>query len=172
VLLFGVPHQPITAAIALGSNVGDRRAHIEFGFDALARLPDSRLIARSTVIETAAAGPVPQGPYLNAAAVLDTALRPSDLLAHLLAAERERGRDREREQRWGPRTLDLDLLLFGDRIIHEPGLTIPHPRLHERLFVLEPLAEIAAGTNVPGLGQTVGGLLDQLRHATQKASGD
>jgi 2-amino-4-hydroxy-6-hydroxymethyldihydropteridine diphosphokinase len=162
----------VTAAIALGTNLGDRRAHIAFAFDALARLPDSKLIASSRVVETAPVGPVEQGDYLNAAAVLETNLPARDLLGHLLSIERLRGRDRAREQRWGPRTLDLDLLLYGDRIIDEPGLAVPHPRLHERLFVLGPLAEVAPDLVVPGLGRTVEQLLKRASSATGKGPSD
>jgi 2-amino-4-hydroxy-6-hydroxymethyldihydropteridine diphosphokinase len=109
----------------------------------------------SDAIETDPVGPVPQGRFLNAAATLHTALEARDLLDQLLAIERQRGRTRAREERWGPRTLDLDLLLYGDRIIEEPGLSIPHPRLHERTFVLAPLSQIAPDVVVPTLGRTI-----------------
>src|SRR5262245_5749475 len=105
---------PTAAAIALGSNLGDRAAHMAAGFDGIARL--GMLVARSGVIETAPVGPVAQGPYLNAAAVVRTELAARELLAALLEIERTHGRDRAKEQRWGPRTLDLDLLLYGDAI--------------------------------------------------------
>jgi 2-amino-4-hydroxy-6-hydroxymethyldihydropteridine diphosphokinase len=154
-----VPAQPVTAAIALGSNLGDRRAHLAAALDAIARLPGAHLIAASDFIQTEPVGPVPQGPFLNAAAVVETTLPPSALLESLLRIESSRGRDRAREQRWGPRTLDLDLLVHGDRVICEAGLTIPHPRLHERLFVLEPLAQIASELRIPPGGRTVRELL-------------
>jgi 2-amino-4-hydroxy-6-hydroxymethyldihydropteridine diphosphokinase len=157
----------VTAAIALGSNLGDRHAHIAFAFDALSKLPGVQLTGRSSIIETAPVGPIPQGPYLNAAAAILTTLNAADLLTHLLAIERLHGRDRNSEQRWGPRTLDLDLLLYGIQVISEDGLSVPHPRLHERLFVLEPLAEVLPGAVVPGLNKTVAILLAEAKGATQ-----
>jgi 2-amino-4-hydroxy-6-hydroxymethyldihydropteridine diphosphokinase len=153
---------PTLSAIALGSNLGDRSAHIHAAFEAIARLPLTSLLSRSDIVETAPVGPHPQGPYLNAAAAILTLLTPRDLLARLLDIERARGRDRAVEQRWGPRTLDLDLLLYGDLKLSEPGLTLPHPRLHERLFVLEPLARILPSSVVPGRGR-VADLLARAR---------
>jgi 2-amino-4-hydroxy-6-hydroxymethyldihydropteridine diphosphokinase len=155
----------VPAAIALGSNLGDRRAHIWAAIDALAALPGTRLLAASDLIETDPVGPAPQGPYLNAAALIATTLPPRALLDHLLAIEHGRGRQRSAGQRWGPRTLDLDLLLYGDMVISEPGLIVPHPHLHTRDFVLLPLAQIAAGMVVPSLGATVGELARSCTHA-------
>lgn len=152
----------IVACIGLGSNLGDRAGHLRAGVDALSALPHTELIAASDPIQTDPVGPVPQGPYLNAAAMVRTSLSPRVLLNVLLAIERTRGRDRSREQRWGPRPLDLDLLLYGNAVVDEPGLTIPHPRLHERAFVLVPLAQIASGLVVPTLGRTVRELLDSV----------
>lgn len=145
-----------TVAIALGSNVGDRHDHLAFAFEALARLPKTRLVARAPVFETAplaAPGVDPGGPYLNSAAIIETMLEPRDLLDRLHDIELQRGRHRSAEWRWAPRTLDLDILTYGDRIMNEPRLTIPHPRLHERLFVLEPLAAIAPDLMIPGKGK-------------------
>lgn len=159
------PNPPVHAAIALGSNLGDRAAAIHFAFDNLDSLPATRLIAASSIIETPPAGPILQGPYLNAAALIETTLPPCDLLDRLLEIERARGRQRSLEQRWGPRTLDLDLLLYGDHILDEPGLIIPHPRLHERSFVLIPLAQVAGDMLVPTLGKTVLELRDSLEPA-------
>ena len=151
---------PLTfAAIGMGSNVGLREAHIEAGFAGLAAIERTSLIGRSSVIGTDPVGPEGQGPYLNAAALVATKLGARELLGALLAIEATRGRDRSAEQRWGPRTLDLDLLLFGDEVIELPGLTVPHPRMHERAFVLRPLAEIAGDMVVPSMGATVAGLL-------------
>jgi 2-amino-4-hydroxy-6-hydroxymethyldihydropteridine diphosphokinase len=142
-----------TAYIALGSNQGDRLTHIRGAIEALAQTPGVEVVLRSSPYETApVGGPPGQGPYLNAVIAIRTTLTPEALLAHLLAVEATLGR--VRTVRDGPRTIDLDLLLFGDVILDTPNLTIPHPRLHERLFVLEPLAEIAPGMVHPRLGKT------------------
>ena len=126
--------------MALGSNVGDREAHLAHARARLATLPRTRLAATSSVEETAPLGPVPQGPYLNQMVLLETELTPADMLRHLHAIEGERGRVRSR--RWGPRTLDLDIVRFGDRQVHEAGLTIPHPELQQRAFWLREIAEL------------------------------
>jgi len=128
--------------VALGSNMGDRAAHLAYARDRLAGLPDSRLLKASRVEETAPLGPVPQGPYLNQMVLLETTLEPGTLLDHLHAIEAERGR--ERRVRWGPRTLDLDIVRYGDRVMREPELTIPHPGLPERDFWQRELAELDA----------------------------
>ena len=128
--------------VALGSNVGDRAAHLAFARDRIATLPDTRVVALSQVEETAPLGPIPQGAYLNQMALLETALGPRDMLLGLLEIERERGRDRT--ERWGPRTLDLDIVRYGDWVVSEPGLTVPHPELPNRDFWLRELAELEA----------------------------
>lgn len=153
----------MTAALALGSNLGDRRAHIEHAFQALDSLPGTRVTARSSVIETEPLGPAGQQNYLNAAALVQTSLPARVLLDAMLVIESSRGRVRPDAVRWGPRTLDLDLLLYADDRIDEPGLVIPHPRLAERLFVLIPLAEIAPAVAVPGRARTVSDLLAALQ---------
>lgn len=134
--------------VALGSNLGDRAAHLAHARARLAALPDTALIAASAVEETAPLGPVPQGPYLNQMVLLETALPPAELLRRCLAIEAERGR--ERGERWGPRTLDLDLVRFGDRVVREPGLTLPHPELAHRDFWRREIAELE--TPVPAHG--------------------
>ncbi|MBI1369535.1 MAG: 2-amino-4-hydroxy-6-hydroxymethyldihydropteridine diphosphokinase [Planctomycetes bacterium] len=148
------------ACLGLGSNLGDRAAYLQGAREALAILPESRLVAFSCIYETPPVGPVEQGPYLNAAAVIETNLAPHDLLAHLRAIERAAGR--ERHERWGPRTLDLDILLYEDRVIAADDLTVPHPHLHERWFALKPLAEIAPQMVHPTLGATIAELLNRV----------
>ena len=128
--------------VALGSNVDDRAAHLAFARARLGELPDTRLIAASQVEETAPLGPVPQGPFLNQMVLLETSLPPRDLLLGLLELERERGRDRG--ERWGPRTLDLDIVRYGDWVVSESGLTVPHPELPNRDFWRRELAELEA----------------------------
>lgn len=150
----------VTAAIGIGSNLGDRSESIAFAHRRLAALGDLRC---AETVETPPIGPPGQGPYLNTAALLETSLGPRELLDALLAIERAAGRERANEQRWGPRTLDLDLLLHGDTVLDEPGLHLPHPRMHERFFVLEPLATLAPTLLHPQLNRTVAQLLDDLR---------
>ena len=143
-------------AIALGSNLGDRRANLDYGVDAL-RAHLSR-VTISAYLETEPSGVAePQPTYLNAALTGDTDLSARALLDLLLSIERERGRARPRAM--APRTLDLDLILYGSAVIMEPGLTVPHPRFRERRFVLEPLATIAPELIDPVTGQTIAELL-------------
>lgn len=133
------------AFIAIGSNLGPRHATIHAGLRDLARVPGVRVVRLSSIIETDPVGPPGQGPYLNAAAELDTTLEPHALLDAMLKVERAHGRDRSGAERWGPRTLDLDLLWYDGVTLDEPGLTLPHPRMRERAFVMIPLREIAPG---------------------------
>lgn len=135
---------PERVYLALGSNVGDRDAHLAHARARLDALPDTRLVAASRVEETAPIGPVPQGPFLNQMVLLETSLNPADLLAHCLAIETERGRDRREGQRWGLRTLDLDIVRYGTRTVREPDLTIPHPELPRRDFWQREIAELEA----------------------------
>jgi 2-amino-4-hydroxy-6-hydroxymethyldihydropteridine diphosphokinase len=146
--------------IGLGSNLADPRAQIEAALRALARLPQTRLVRRSRLYRSAPWGRLDQPEFVNAAAVLETDLPPRELLDGLLAIERNAGRTRD-ATRWGPRVLDLDILIHGDTVIDEPGLHLPHPHLHERAFVLVPLTEIAADLMVPGRG-SVDSLLRQI----------
>jgi 2-amino-4-hydroxy-6-hydroxymethyldihydropteridine diphosphokinase len=149
----------VTAAyVGLGANLGDREAAIRA---AAATLPASRL---SAIRETEPWGYGDQPPFLNAAAEVETELPPRAFLDRLLEIERSLGRRRD-GPRWGPRSIDLDLLLYGDEVVDEPGLTVPHPRLSERVFVLEPLAELAPSLFVPGK-DTVQALLAELQSRT------
>jgi 2-amino-4-hydroxy-6-hydroxymethyldihydropteridine diphosphokinase len=133
------------AAIALGSNLGDRAAFLARAREAIGRLPRTRLLAASDVQETAPLGPVPQGHYLNQMLLVETGLEPRTLLEALLAIESAEGR--VRGERWGPRTLDCDIVLFGDRFVREPGLVVPHPELPNRDFWRRELREL--GLDVP-----------------------
>lgn len=133
-------------------------------------MPFTFLLRRSKFIETEPIGPPGQGRYLNAAATVSTALTARQLLHGFREIERSRGRRRPDPEKWGPRTLDLDLLLYGSWMINEPRLIVPHPRMFGRLFVLEPLAEIAGDTAVPGKEKTVAGLLADLRAAKTPAA--
>jgi 2-amino-4-hydroxy-6-hydroxymethyldihydropteridine diphosphokinase len=138
------------AYIGIGSNLDGPRAQVESAFAELARLPRTRLAARSSLYRSAALGYASQPDFINAVAELDTALRAHELLAELQAIEARHARERSFAN--APRTLDLDLLLFGDARIDEPHLVVPHPRMHERAFVLAPLLEIAPQTAIPGRG--------------------
>jgi 2-amino-4-hydroxy-6-hydroxymethyldihydropteridine diphosphokinase len=156
--------QPVIAAVAIGSNLGDRETHLRFAFDRLATLLDHLRV--SSVRETEPVGVSrSQPPFLNAATVGETTRSAGELLGALHAIEQEHGRERPFPN--APRTLDLDLILFGDAVIHEPELTVPHPRFRERRFVLEPLAEVAPELRDPVSGKTVRALLaDLMRAAT------
>lgn len=138
------------AFIGLGSNLGDPEAKVRQGIAALAELPQTQLAAASSLYRSAALGHVDQPDFVNAVARISTGLAPQALLAALLAIEKRFGR--ERSFRNAPRTLDLDLLLYDERNIDEPGLVVPHPRMHERSFVLTPLLEIAPACLIPGKG--------------------
>ncbi len=128
------------ACIALGSNVGDRHGYLTRARAALDALPDSHILARSTIEETAPLGGMPQGAYLNQMIALETALPPADLLAHLLRIEQREGRTRE--IRWGSRTLDLDIVRFDEQTVNDPELRVPHPELAHRDFWQRELAEL------------------------------
>jgi 2-amino-4-hydroxy-6-hydroxymethyldihydropteridine diphosphokinase len=142
----------VPCAIALGSNLGDSRRTLQLALAALHSPPDQLLVAQSSLYQTVAIGP-PQPDILNACALVHTTLSPKGFLQRLLSIEQDFGR--VRRERWGPRTLDLDLLFYDQAIITEPGLHIPHPRLRERAFVLVPLAEIAPHWLDPVTGQSI-----------------
>jgi 2-amino-4-hydroxy-6-hydroxymethyldihydropteridine diphosphokinase len=138
------------AAVALGSNMDDPEAQVRRGFDEIAALADTRLLRKSRLYRTAPVGYVDQPDFVNACALVDTGLAPRALLDQLLAIEKRHGRVREIPN--GPRTLDLDIVLYGDQVVDEPGLKIPHPRAHERQFVLVPLYEVWPEAVIPRWG--------------------
>jgi 2-amino-4-hydroxy-6-hydroxymethyldihydropteridine diphosphokinase len=140
------------AYIGLGANLGDRETTLRRALELLAAEPGIEVTAVSTFRDTAPVGLLDQPRFLNAAARIETELGPRELLERLLSVERALGRTRT-GPRFGPRTIDLDLLLYGNSVLSEPGLTVPHPRLRERAFVLEPLAELDPGLVIPGLGE-------------------
>jgi 2-amino-4-hydroxy-6-hydroxymethyldihydropteridine diphosphokinase len=144
-----------TAFVGLGANLGDREGSIRRAAELLGA------VRLSTIRETQPWGYADQPPFLNAVAQFDTELPARELLERLLEIERTLGRTRD-GPRWGPRRIDLDLLLYGEETVDEPGLTVPHPQLHERLFVLEPLAELAPDAEVPGRGPVLA-LLTKLQ---------
>jgi len=143
--------EPVRASLALGANLGDARATVEAAIGALERLPSTRLIARSSLYRTTPVGYADQPDFINAVALVETLLAPRALLDALLDLEQAQGRTRTFAN--APRTLDLDILLYDGQTIHEPGLTIPHPRMHDRAFVLVPLAEIMPDADIPGQGR-------------------
>jgi 2-amino-4-hydroxy-6-hydroxymethyldihydropteridine diphosphokinase len=128
------------AFVALGSNVGDRQAHLAFARDRLAALPGTTLVAASAIEETAPLGPVPQGDYLNQMVLLRTELGPRELLTHCAAIERSAGRTRT--VRWGPRTLDLDIVRYDEAVVRDSDLVVPHPEIPHRPFWQRELAEL------------------------------
>jgi len=138
------------AAVALGSNLENPDAQVRRGFDEIAALPGTELVAKSRLYRTAPVGYVDQPDFVNACALVETTLAPRALLDALLEVERRHGRVRDIPN--GPRTLDLDIVLYGDRVIDEPGLRIPHPRAHERAFVLKPLIDVWPDAVIPGKG--------------------
>jgi 2-amino-4-hydroxy-6-hydroxymethyldihydropteridine diphosphokinase len=138
------------AYVGIGSNLEDPRAQVLRALDELARVPDTRVTARSSLYRTAPIGHAAQPDFINAVAAVDTQLSADALLRELQGIEARHGRERSFPN--APRTLDLDLLLYGDARINEPGLNVPHPRMHERAFVLHPLLEIAPTVEIPQLG--------------------
>ena len=151
------------AFIGVGSNVGDRSGYVDQARQSLAGLARTRLVGFSSVYDTAAAGPVAQGRFLNAAAELETEFDPFELLEALTEIERQSGRaPADKRVKGEPRTLDLDLLLYDDRVILTDTLSVPHPLMHERWFVLKPLADLAPEAVHPIMQVTVGALLKEV----------
>ena len=138
---------PVRAAIALGSNLDHPEAHVTRGFDDLAALPGTKVLARSSLHRTKPVGYADQPDFVNACALVETSLEPRELLEGLMKIERAHGR--KRGIRNGPRTLDLDIILYGDRLVDETDLTIPHPRALEREFVMKPLREVWPDVVIP-----------------------
>ena len=140
------------ALVGLGGNLGDAATTLRHAFKELDALPQTRLLRGSKLYRSRAWGRTDQPDFVNAVAMLQTGLDARELLDALLGIEHDAGRERRADERWGPRTLDLDLLLYGDAVIDEPGLHVPHPHLHERSFALVPLVEIAPDAMIPGIG--------------------
>lgn len=151
------------AFLGLGSNLGDRAAHLYAAIEAIGRLEQTTLLARSPIYQTPPMGPQDQPPYYNMALHLLTALEPKELADATARIERDLGRAAPGKRRhWGPREIDIDLLLYADRVIDTPGLTVPHPGLHERWFVLKPLTDLDRGITHPLLNKTVIDMLNEL----------
>jgi len=161
--------EQVTAYISLGSNLGQREETLRAALRELDELEGVEVTAVSRLRETAPVGGPAQDNYINAVAEVRTSLAAADLLGALQGIEARFGR--KRQERWGPRTLDLDLLLYGEAVIQSPELQVPHPRMHERLFVLEPLCEIAPHARNPTLGRSAAELLARLRGMTQPRGG-
>jgi 2-amino-4-hydroxy-6-hydroxymethyldihydropteridine diphosphokinase len=150
------------AFVGIGSNLGEREELVRQALEELAKLPDTTLVRASSLYDTEPVGEIEQPRFLNAAVMLDTELTARQLLWNLQRIEARLGR--VRSQRWGPRTMDLDLLLYGDLVIEEPELHLPHPELARRAFVLVPLVELDPGLRHPVSGLTVVQMLARLEH--------
>lgn len=153
--------EPVLAYVALGANLGDRESNLRAALSLLEEGDISIARVSSFIENPAVGGPPDSPPFVNAVAEVRTTLSPQRLLDRLLEIERQLGR--QRREKWGPRSIDLDLILYGDRIIQTPTLTIPHPRMHERRFVLQPLAELAPHLVHPVLKQQIAQMLNALQ---------
>jgi 2-amino-4-hydroxy-6-hydroxymethyldihydropteridine diphosphokinase len=161
----------VRAYVGLGSNLGDREGTIHRAVACLAAEDGIEVVSVSSLRETEPWGPVDQPAFANAVVALETDLDPRALLETLLDVERRLGRVRAEGERWGPRGIDLDLLLYGAEVVDEPGLAVPHPHLHERAFALEPLVELAPDAVVPRRGRAAV-LLAGLRREAEAGPGD
>ena len=157
---YGEGVRGIVAFIGIGSNLGDPAAQCRDAFRRIGAIPETRLLRSSSLYRTEPVGPEDQPWFINAVAEIRTGLRPRSLFAALKGIEREMGRTDG--PRWGPRVIDLDLLLYGQEVVAEEDLVIPHPEMHRRRFVLEPLCELASYVIHPAFGVSVSGLLDRL----------
>jgi len=164
------PKTPVMVYLGLGSNVGDREEYIEQAITILKETPGIKVNRRASNYETEAAGGVPQAPYINSAVSISTKLNPYELLSVTQGIEDTLGRERGSE--WGPRTMDIDILMYSDLVLSDDKLTVPHPMMHERLFVLEPMREIAPVAIHPVLEKTVSELFDEKRAETADAYDD
>lgn len=158
--------RPVSAFLGLGSNLGDREAHLRRAVALLAREPGVEVARVSSVYETEPEGVTDQPRFLNQVVEVRTTLPPEALLARALAVEAALGR--VRRERWGPRVIDVDLLLYGEEVVSRPGLQVPHPRLRERVFAMVPLAELAPDLRLPG-GETAGTVAARLVAANPRA---
>lgn len=161
--------QSVLVALALGTNLGDREANFRAAITMLNRAAQIHVELASAALETDPVGLTDQPKFLNGVALLRTTLSPLEFLHTCHAIERGLGRIRDTEQRWGPRTIDLDVLIYGDLILNAPGLTLPHPRMLDREFVLAPLASIAPEIVIPGSDLTVSAALSGLRNGANRA---
>ena len=150
------------AFIGLGSNLGERETQIRRAVEELGKLPRTKLARVSSLYDTAPVGEVEQPRFLNAVGCVETGLTAGELLWNLLLVEQRLGRVRAKVKKWGPRTIDLDLLFYGDLVVEEPGMTVPHPEAHLRAFVLAPLAELDPDFVHPVLGESVAVILLRL----------
>ena len=152
---------PLLTYVGIGSNLDDPQKQVELAVTLLDELPGCHVLKKSSLYRSAPYGDVPQGDFINAVVVLETAVPPAILLSCLKELERSRGRDFDAE-RWGPRILDLDILVYGDHVVDAEGLQIPHPGIAQRNFVLLPLREVAADLVIPGLGPVADIPVDEL----------